>query len=219
MHPECVEEKSRMLMSRLGPTLSMHGGVLAGGTGVALHLGHRISGDLEFFTRQVFSQSEVLEELRARAGFVEPGMMDEGAMVVRADGATVSLVQTPTHFSELTARVNGCDVAGVVDTAAMKLMAIVTNGTRSDFVDLYAVLRTVPFRTVARNVLERYGVTALEPLVVGKGLVWFDSAEGEEDPVYVGTPVTWDDVRRFFRSSLRQFVFDLDSERQNLEQS
>ena len=40
MHPECVEEKARLTMSRVGPTLGMHGGVLAGGTGLALHLGH-----------------------------------------------------------------------------------------------------------------------------------------------------------------------------------
>ena len=47
--------------------------------------------------------------------------MDEGAMVVQADGARVSLVQTPARFGEPTTRVNGCDVAGVVDIAAMKL--------------------------------------------------------------------------------------------------
>jgi len=219
MHPECVEEKARMLMSRLGPTLGMHGGVLAGGTGLALHLGHRMSGDLEFFTRQAFRPAEVLEELRALAGSVEPGTMEAGAMVVQADGVRVSLVQTPEHFTEPTARVNGCDVAGIVDIAAMKLVAIVANGSRSGFVDVHAVLQTVPFRIVARNALQRYGVTALDPLVVGKGLVWFEEADVQEDPVYVGIPASWDAIRRFFRSSLRQFVLDLDAERQNLEAS
>jgi hypothetical protein len=219
MHPECVEERARILMSRLGPTLGMHGGVLAGGTGLALHLGHRTSGNLEFFTQRPFRPSDILEELRALAGVVEPVTMDEGAMVVQADGAKVAVVQIPVRFGEPTTRVNGCDVAGVVDIAAMKLMAIVVNGTRSDFVDLYAVLQTVPFRTVVRNTFERYGATAPEPLVVGKGLVWFEDADVQEDPVYTGAAVTWNHVRGFFRSSLRQFVFDVDAERQALEQS
>jgi hypothetical protein len=35
--------------------------------------------------------------------------------------------------------------------------------------------------------------------------------------MYVGTPVAWNSIRDFFRSSLRQFVFDLDAERQALE--
>jgi hypothetical protein len=88
----------------------------------------------------------------------------------------------------------------------------------SDFVDLYTVLQTVPFRSVAHNALERYGADALEPLVIGKGLVWFEHADLQENPVYIGTPVTWGHIRDFFRSSLRQFVFDLDVERQSLGQ-
>ena len=218
MHPECVEEKARALMSRVGPTLGMHGGVLAGATGLALHLGHRISGELEFFAQRAFKPSEVLEELRALAGVVESVTMGDDAMIVQADGARLSLMQTSAHFGEPTTRLNGCDVASVADIAAMKLLAVSQGGTRSDFVDLYTVLQTVPFRKVARNALERYGVTVLDPLGVGKGLVWFEHADVQEDPVYVGTPVTWDHIRDFFRSSVRQFVFDLDAERQTLEQ-
>lgn len=147
----------------------------------------------------------------ASAGIVEPVTMDEGAMVVEADGARVSLMQTPVGFAEPMTRVNGCDVAGVVDIAAMKLVAVCQGRLRSDFVDLYAVLQTVPFRRVARNALERYGTDVLEPLVIGKGLVWFEDADLQEDPLYVGAPVAWDDIRTFFRSSVRQFVFDLDA--------
>jgi hypothetical protein len=213
MHPECVEESTRVLMSRLGPTLGMHGGVLAGGTGLALHLGHRTASNLEFSTRQGFKTSEVLEELRALAGAVEPIAMDVRAMIVEADGARLSLVQTAEHFGESTTRVNGCDVAGVVDIAAMKLLAVSQGGKREDFVDLYTVLQIVPFRKVAHRACERFGVTAVEPLNVGKGLVWFEQADVQADPVYVGTPVAWNNVRDFFRSSLRQFVFDLDAER------
>jgi len=99
----------------------------------------------------------------------------------------------------------------------MKLLAVSQGDMRSDFVDLYTVLQTVPFRRVARNELERYGVTALEPLVVGKGLVWFEHADVQADPVYVGTPVTWNHIRDFFRSSVRQFVYDLEAERQIFE--
>ena len=217
MHPECVEEKARVLMSRLGPTLGMHGGVLAGGTGLALHLGHLISGDLEFLAQQAFRPSEVLEELRALAGVVESVTMQGDTMIVQADGARLSLMRTTARFGEPTTRVNGCDVASVVDIAAMKLLAVSQGGSRSDFVDLYAVLQKVPFRTVARNALERYGVNTLKPLVIGEGLVWFKQADVQGDPAYVGTPVPWNNIRDFFRSSLRQFVFDLDAERLALE--
>ncbi|MGB9619432.1 MAG: hypothetical protein ACPL7K_03355, partial [Armatimonadota bacterium] len=74
-------------------------------------------------------------------------------------------------------------------------------------------LQTIPFRRVARNALERYGTSPLEPLAVGRGLVWFEQADAQGDPVFVGTPVAWSQVKDFFRSSLRQFVYDLDAER------
>ena len=217
MHPECVDEDARLLMSRLGPTLGMHGGVLAGGTGLSLHLGHRISGDLEFFTQRTVKPAEVLDELRALVGLVESVSMDGDVMVARADGVRLLLMQNAARFAGPVTRVNGCDVAGVVDIAAMELLTVSHGGMRSDFVDLYAVLQSVPFRKVARNALERFGATACGPLTVGKGLVWFEQADTQQEPVYVGSPVPWDRIREFFRSSLRQFVFDLDSERQILE--
>lgn len=215
MHPECVEERARLLMSRLGPTIGMHGGVLAGGTGLSLHLGHRVATGLEFFTHQGFKPGDVLEEIRALAGAVEPVTVEGVTLVARADGALLSLVQIPVRFAEPTTRVNGCDVAGVLDIAGMSLVRVGRGGTRTDFVDLYTILQTIPFRRVARNALERYGASALEPLAVGRGLVWFEQADTAEDPIFVGTPLVWSQVKGFFHSSLRQFVYDLDAERRD----
>ncbi|MHB8108066.1 MAG: hypothetical protein ACYDH4_11670 [Candidatus Cryosericum sp.] len=218
MHPECVEEKARIVMSRLGPTLGMHGAVLASGTGLALHLGHRISGDLEFFTQRAFRPTDILEELRALAGIVQPVAMEGGTMIVEADGARLSLTEESTRFIEPTTRVNGCDVAGIIDIAAMKVMAIERDGTRNDFVDLYVVLQMMPFRKIICNALERYGGAELEPVTVGKGLVWFERADAQVDShsIHTGVPIPWERVRDFFHSSVRQFVLDLDAERRSL---
>lgn len=200
-------------MSRLGPTLGMHGAVLASGTALALHLGHRSSADLQFFAQRSFRPSDILEELRALATVVEPAMMGDAQMIARVDGAEVSLTQTPARFAGSTTRVNGCDVAAIEDIAGMTLMAMSHEGIRVDFVDLYAVLQTLPFRRIAHNVLERYGASVVEPIAIGKGLVWFERADAQPDPSYVGVSVRWDSIKSFFRSSLRQFVLDVDAER------
>jgi len=96
----------------------------------------------------------------------------------------------------------------------MLLLVTAQQGTRTDFADMYTVLQVVPFRRVAHDVLQMYGPAAVEPLAIGKGLVWFELADSEEDPTYVGSPVAWKSVRDFFRSSLRQFVLDLNTERE-----
>lgn len=212
MHPECLEEKTRVLMSRLGPTVGMHGGVLVGGTGLALHLGHRMSGDLLFYTQQAFRPSEVVEEARAIAGAVEAGAVDDTTMTIQADGVVIMLRRSQMRLMEPTTRINGCDVAGITDIAAMNLMAIVQDGARRDFVDLYSVLQAVPFRRVARQAIRMYGTALADPLTAGKALVWFACAREQAEPVYVGLPVAWGAIEAFFRSSVRQFVLDMDAE-------
>jgi hypothetical protein len=215
MHPECVEEKARVVMSRLGPTLGMHGAVLAGGTGLALHLGHRVGVDLEFATQRPFRSPDIVEELKALAAVVEPVATEPDQVAVIADGAQLSLRHEPVRLTQPTTRVNGCDVAGIVDMAATMVLAIDRDGARSDFIDLHAVLQTTPFRAVARNAIERYGAIATEPLRLGRCLVWFEQADVQGDPAYVGAPTRWEDVKEYFRSSLQQFVLDLEAERQS----
>jgi len=52
--------------------------------------------------------------------------------------------------------------------------------------------------------------------VIGKGLTWFEDADSEPDPMYLKQSLEWDDVKRFFASSFRQFVLDLDAARPDL---
>jgi hypothetical protein len=104
-------------------------------------------------------------------------------------------------------------VASILDVAAMKLVAVAQRSARRDFVDLYVILQQTPFRSVAARAVQRYGAGLIEPVVVGKGLIWFEDADGEPDPQYLGQPLLWDDVKAFFASSFRQFVLDLDAAR------
>jgi len=69
----------------------------------------------------------------------------------------------------------------------------------------------MPFSAVAARAVQRYGAGLIEPVVIGKGLTWFEDADGEPDPQYLGRPLPWGDVRAFFTSSFRQFVLDLDA--------
>ena len=43
---------------------------LAGGTGCAIHIGHRISEDLDFFSQTEFSQFEIQNTLKAHSHFL-----------------------------------------------------------------------------------------------------------------------------------------------------
>ena len=213
MHPECLKSEAARLLPIVAMALQPFSPVLAGGTALALQVGHRVSVDFDFFTNDEFDPAVVVRAVQTISTDVQVLKLEPGTAVMIADGVKVSLFQVPNPFADSIEVFDGAKLAGIVDIAGMKLIAIVNRGARRDFVDLYTVLRTTPFRAVARNAIQRFGPTLIEPVVVGKALAWFADADAQPDPMYLGKPVAWSAVKRFFRSSVPQFVLDLEAER------
>ena len=213
MDPECLRPEAAHLLPIIAKALQPYNPVLAGGTALALQVGHRVSVDFDFFTNDEFDPAAILRAVQATSAEVQSLKLEAGTVVMIVDGVKVSLFQYPYPFAEPMELFNGTKVAGIVDITGMKLIAIMQRGARRDFVDLYAVLRTTPFRVVAHNAIQRFGPTLIEPVIIGKALVWFADADEQPDPVYLGKPLQWSAIKRFFRSSVSQFVLDLEAER------
>jgi hypothetical protein len=188
-----------------------HGFILAGGTSLALSLGHRVSVDLDLFSDEVFVPDLLAGELRSVQLNPEVMQLAPGTLSVVIDGVRVSFFHYAPPFVDPTKNYKGLAVASILDVAAMKLIAIAQRSARRDFVDLYVILRRMSFSAVAARAVQRYGAGLVEPVVIGKGLTWFEDADGEPDPQYLGQPLLWVEVKAFFASSFRQFVLDLDA--------
>jgi hypothetical protein len=213
VHPECLRPEAAHLLPVVANALQLYNPALAGGTALALQVGHRVSVDFDFFTNDEFDPAAILRAVQATSAEVQSLKLEAGTAVMIVDGVKVSLFQYPYPFAEPAERFSGATVAGIVDIAGMKLIAIMQRGARRDFVDLYAVLKTTPFRVIAHNVLQRFGPTLIEPVIIGKALAWFADADAQPDPMYLGKPLQWSAIKRFFRSSVPQFVLDLEAER------
>jgi hypothetical protein len=211
VHPEAMTSEAKALVPRLAPTVARHHFILAGGTSLALRLGHRLSVDLDFFSEEEVLPDLLVGELRVAHLDSEVGQLAPGTLSVVVEGVRVSFFHYPYPFVDAPQPYEGLRVASVLDIAAMKLVAVAQRSAKRDFVDLYVILQQMPFRTVAARAVQRYGAEFIEPVVIGKGLTWFEDADGEPDPHYLGQQVPWNDVKAFFTSSFRQFVLDLDS--------
>jgi len=216
VHPEAMTPGALALVPRLAPTAARHRLVLAGGTSLALHLGHRLSADLSFFSEEDVLPDLLMGELRAAHLNPEVIQLALGTLSVVTEGVKVSFFQYPYPFVDAPQPYEGLRVASVLDVAAMKLVAIAQRSARRDFVDLYVILQQTPFGAVAARAVQRYGAGFIEPVVIGKGLTWFEDADGEPDPQYLAQPLPWDDVKAFFASSFRQFVLDLNAARSDV---
>ncbi len=186
--------------------------ILAGGTGLALQLGHRISEDLDFFTNARFQTEWIISAVRDLKFSFKLITEEEGSLTLNIHGIKTSFFQYKYPFVDRTVLIEGVPVASILDIASMKIIAISQRGTKRDFVDLYFILQKVPFHKIAKHIVKRFGTERINPVHIGKSLIYFADPDSESEPIYTKNNETdWAVIKRFFQTHIKQFVFDLDA--------
>lgn len=173
---------------------------LAGGTGLALHLGHRFSVDLDFFSPE---PDAVGPDERAvlRQVWDDPtlsiGHDKDATFVATWRGVGVSFFRL--HFYPLVQKpvlVEDVPLATVKEIGAMKLAAIIGRGTRKDLVDLYYILQQVPIEHLFEVAAVKYAQVRTFTTSATRALAYFDDAEALPMPVMIDrTP--WATMKHF----------------------
>ena len=212
MHKECFPEKGWKVLSKLREIFVRHKAVLAGGTALALQIGNRISVDLDFFTADEFRVESIVSYIR-NTGLPFRIMSESGDhLVVDVDGIKISIFKYDYPFLDKKTTYKGISIAGLIDIASMKVIAINQRGTKRDFVDLYCIIRNMPFYKIAENMTGRFGIERINPVHIGKSFIYFSDAESDPEPYYLkGKKIKWETVKKFFRLHVKQFVLDLDA--------
>lgn len=189
--------------------LSDSGWYLAGGTALALQVGHRSSEDLDFFTRKKdFSIVEVLKYLTEPDWKTE--LAREGTIWTAYRGAKVSFIAYPLFVpKELMLRYGNVAVLASRDIAVMKIVAISQRGRKRDFVDLYwYVLNGEPLIAVMRRLPEQYPSVAHDYHHILKALMYF--ADAEEDPMpRMNFKADWEMIKKYFCSEVPKVAKEL----------
>ncbi|MBI4680723.1 MAG: nucleotidyl transferase AbiEii/AbiGii toxin family protein [Nitrospirae bacterium] len=212
MHKECFSKKGWQVFNSLKSILKKYNATLAGGTALALHLGHRISVDLDFITDTDFRLESVISDIRKTGRSFRITSEGEGYLIIEIDGIKVSLFKYDYPFLEKPLLINGVRIAQVFDIASMKVIALSQRGTKRDFIDLYLILRDIPFYKIAGHMVKRFGRERINPIHIGKSFVYFSDADSNPEPEFIKRrEIHWDEVKKFFRQHVRQFVLDLDT--------
>ncbi len=195
MHPKVLSTDGWAIVRRLRAARLLQGWTLAGGTGLALQLGHRYSDDLAFF-RHGRSDLDRLVGALADVGKVVVQSRAAGTLHVVVDGLRVSFLeaQAPLLFSGMSYR--GLTVADTQDIAVMKIVAIGGRGSRKDFVDLYFYLRGAGGLDAVFSLLRRrFTEVDYNAYHLLKSLVFFEDAETEPMPRLI-RDVSWHTITR-----------------------
>ena len=170
---------------------------LAGGTGLALHLGHRRSHDLDFFSRDPVEPETLTRRMKTLAGFALASQAPD-TLHVTIQSIKVSFLAYPYPVLFPLATFLGVSVAHPRDIACMKLSAIASRGTKRDFVDLYLMANQCSLAHLLEWFKQKYADVNHSLTHVLKSLTWFEDADKEPMPDML-TPLSWEDVKRFFR--------------------
>ncbi|MCL5292680.1 MAG: hypothetical protein M1548_09210 [Actinobacteria bacterium] len=99
----------------------------------------------------------------------------------------------------------------------MKLLAVSQRGAKRDFIDLFFVMHQVPFDRIANTLVERYGSHRINPVHIGKSIVFFDDAGSDPDPDYMpGFARDWQEIEEFFKSRVKQIVLEIEAAKKRI---
>lgn len=206
-HPDVLPASQRALLHRLGPVATRHDFYLGGGTAVAIHIGHRRSVDLDWFTSDAVADPlRLAETLRGEGIDLRTLSVDAGTLHVEAEGIRTSfleyrypMLQSPEDLPDF-----GCRLASLQDLACMKLSAIAGRGSRKDFVDVYALGRTgFDVAGMASSYQRKFQIEDVGHVVMS--LTYFDDADEEDMPEMIWD-VGWEEVKRAIEGWITDYV-------------
>jgi len=195
-HPEAITSSTRQTLQDLFTASVLSHFYLAGGTGLALQFGHRISEDLDFFTEDLFDEDALIQLIQRMPGF---SVVAKASSTVHANiqCTKVSFLGYAYPMLFPLARFLKVRIADARDIACMKISAIASRGTKRDFVDLYASAQRWGLAELLGLFDRKYAQSAYNKIHILKSITFFEDAEKDPMP-HLLTSIDWGEVKRFF---------------------
>jgi hypothetical protein len=206
-HPESLSPRTQELLNRIGSRPWAEDFYLAGSAALALYVGHRPVVDLDLMgnANRLTSpeRRDLLQDLLKTAPDTEVETARDGYLFVRANGVGLRLFYYPYPLVHPFEDFAGLAVVSAVDLGLMKLGAIISRGTRRDFVDLYLLCRQLPLETLLDLAEDKFGHVRDFPLQALKGLADLSQTEGEPMP-RLAVPLEWSEVETWLKTEVRE---------------
>lgn len=203
LHLEILPEEQLKLLEMLSGETFMKDFYLAGGTGLALYLGHRQSFDFDFFIPKDFNTSQIINILTV-LGKYERGNEEKNTINGLLNGVRVSFLGYKYGIIDEFSHLNSIRLAGIRDIASMKLEAIAGRGSKKDFVDMFFLLKHFSLDEIFSFHALKYGVGLNNQYHHLKSLIYFKDADEEAMPLMT-RPLNWDKVKKHIASCARNF--------------
>lgn len=199
MYPNSITPETAVLLAKVSKTKIAKDFYLAGGTALAIHLGHRESIDLDWFSAKSLNNSGIKKEL-ASLGKFELVSEAEGTINGVLDNIRVSFFYYDCKLLYPFVPFDNINLADERDIAAMKINAISLRGSKKDFIDLYFLLEKYPLKKLIEFFEQKFSNIKYNKLHILKSLTFFDDAENEPMPKMLKL-VDWEAAKKRIREN------------------
>lgn len=208
MFQECINPGLISILDRLIEynILTNRRFYLAGGTALAIQLGHRISVDLDFFSVDDFEPQNLLISLNESLGEINVRNMSKGTLNSVINGEKVSFLRYPYKNIYPPLDFRGCPIADYRDIGATKLMTISQRGLTRDFYDLDTVIQTgISLNQIVAIMEEKYpNIKTIMPHII-RSIGYFEDADNDPRPLIrrahgfsMLTDSEWNEIKQRF---------------------
>lgn len=198
LHHSTVDTETYLLLQEISRTAIIKNNfALAGGTSLALQIGHRRSIDLDFFCTQPFNVKELEIILSSSSYFKFDYSSNNSRMLFGfINGIKCDFIHEPATLLEPFVSTEGVSYFSIKDIAAMKLHTICGRGKKKDFFDIYALLQLYSWETMTGWFIKKYDEKQL--VFLWRSILYFNDAE--DDPEIEGYPPydkSWKEIKEY----------------------
>lgn len=201
MHPEVLTSKQKEIFSKLKNFPEFY---LAGGTALALQIGHRISVDFDFFSEKEIP-SELLPKIKKifRDSKVEVVVDHSEQLTVSITGINLTFAKYPFPPIFRLKKYKGIKMLSVSEIAATKSYSLGRRATLKDYVDLYYLLKE-KYLTLQKLInITKKKYKEFDPRLFLEQLIFLEDVEDIEIQ-FLKKRVSKKEIEKFFQSQIKE---------------
>ncbi len=202
MHPEALNSEGKKIFPALKSFKPFY---LAGGTALALQLGHRLSVDFDLFSPEELSDSLLFAVEKIFSGHkVVAQVNNKDELTVFADKIKITFLHYPFQILKGFVEYEGLNMITVPELAATKAYTIGRRGSFKDYIDLYfaVVAGKVALSEIIGLAQEKYGGVFSSRLFLEQ-LVYLEDVTDTEI-IFLKESVSKKQLEDFFSREIKQ---------------
>lgn len=206
MHKEVLKLEAANLWEEIKNFDDISDFYLAGGTGLALQIGHRISVDFDFFSENQIKKNllDNLEKFFGKQLQVLVKSKDELTVII--NGVKTSFIYYPFKNIFQFENISVIKFASIKEISLMKAYALGRRQSIKDYIDIYQIVSSGLFSlsSIIKYSQEKYGELFNDRLFLEQ-LVYLDDFT-DEPIIWLADSVSKEEILNFFEKEVNNYL-------------